>query len=397
VVNITEGRFSLKLLPDFFGTYSSELFVDRKEEINNILELIQQGNHRIIVCGDHGSGKTWLLKRVKDTIPQQFKVAYINVDEVRFWLDFYMFAHGIRVNNVDEALDLGAVIMSYVYVQYGLPLDSVINEIDQGKRFLKMLKILYEYGKSQENIALIIDTGDVRNFKLLNEIEELVISPLLPGAVIIVSDQEPKYIWRAPEMRTAKIIELKPFSEELTREQLERQVPQAAENAKEIHQISSGNPGLNYLLAKYGYETSDQLKRVVDSFLENVPNKLRQYLEALCILRCFDEERLAQMLATYTGDNRYLDMRFGYLANIRRELAEYDIVYRDRNKGDLVIDGSVRRIMEYYLKITHPDKWRELHKTARSLYYSWAENYPRIAERCMKEANYHEGVLSKSI
>jgi hypothetical protein len=96
------------------------------------------------------------------------------------------------------------------------------------------------------------------------------------------------------------------------------------------------------------------INRAFDILLEGVPDEerqtLREHLEALSILRTFDEERMPALLAVYYADDAYRRQSPLQFRSIRINLEKYSFAYWDNSKRGYVIDDAAGTIAEAALK-----------------------------------------------
>ena len=215
-----------------------------------------------------------------------------------------------------------------------------------------------------------------------------------PRVFILMAGRGRPYPWKTPELRLkAEFIDLEPFPElQTTKEQLKRQQKRAVPRAAQIHKLSGGNPLANFLLAAHK-DLAAALDQVVDEMLGTVPEehrgRVREYFEALCVLRAFDEAHIPVMLAAYYDDDTYRDWSYAQGKRVREELVRWGFAKWSDELGGYVPDEPVKRIAEHYLGEADKDKWRRLHHAAAELYEDWAQKYPRTSEWLSEEAEYH--------
>ena len=144
----------------------------------------------------------------------------------------------------------------------------------------------------------------------------------------------------------------------MTEEQLKRQKQEAVPRGEEIHNYSGGNPLVNYLLATCDNLTTG-LNQAVEEMLEKVPDDghrrtVRGYLEALCVLRAFDEARIPMMLGAYYDEEEYCSWKYEDARPVREEVVKWAFASWDRELGGWVLDELIRRLLKHYLrKLNH--------------------------------------------
>jgi len=132
------------------------------------------------------------------------------------------------------------------------------------------------------------------------------------------------------------------------------------------------------------------LQECAEELLKSVAD-LRPYFQALCVLRAFDEDRMAPLLATWFSDD---PAKWDYqrCRRIREDMVATRLV-RWRGGQGYVMDEAVRTVLENALREAESERWRVLHQAACDLYTCWVEQYPTARERWQPEAEYHQGRL----
>jgi hypothetical protein len=135
------------------------------------------------------------------------------------------------------------------------------------------------------------------------------------------------------------------------------------------------------------------LDQVVEGMLETVPagsrRRVRDYLEALCVLRSFDEERIPIMLGAYYDDKTYREWSYAQARSAREELVQWAFARWDAEEGGYVLDELTRELLERYLESAAPEEWTRLQYAASELYGGWVQEYPRTRDRWRQEVQYH--------
>ena len=371
--------------------YSPKKFVNRRQEIDLVMKqvhaLLQRerpDTRTIIFTGERGTGKSWLL-------------AHLRKKELGALSGLLTFEF-----NLQEYDDWGPI----------LAVADILRRLDDaiGKRNSelgitladKSRNLMQDVRQSLEKhvLVLLVDHVYESDWKLLAALEDYVLGPLAvePRTLIVMAGRGRAYPWKTPELRLkARFKKLEPFSEEqFTKKQLEKQQKKALSRAEKIHQISGGNPLANYLLATYE-DTATALDKVIDGMLETVPDeqrhRVRDYLEALCVLRSFDEERIPTMLAAYYKDDTYRNWPYAQSRRVRETLVKWAFARWDADKGGYVLDELTRKLLERYLETAQPDRWERLQRAASQLYEEWAHDYPRTRARWQREVQYHAQYL----
>ncbi|MEM3646841.1 MAG: ATP-binding protein [Thermofilum sp.] len=366
--------------------YTPDQFVNREKEVERVVQKIRaltEGKplekRTIVFFGERGVGKSWLLDHLQATLPSQFR----NLLVLR--LD-------LREYEGKDPVWAVADMIRRISLETGGPGERLGPDLaTRSRRLMEHLQ-----GVLQESILLLLaDHVHEASWNLLPVLEDHLLGPLATESrvLIVMTGRGRLYPWKTPELRLkAEFKELEPFKQpEETRLQLERQARQALPKAQEIHKLSHGNPLANFLLGALGPQ--EGLDRVIEAILEPVPaeqrRRVREYLEALCVLNAFDEDRIPDMLATYYNDDSYRQWAYAQARQVREELVRWAFARWNADAGGYVLDPVVRSLVEEYMKKTQLEKWRALQRAAWDLYTRWAKEFTRTRERWEKEATYH--------
>ncbi len=370
--------------------YAAEKFVNRKDEINLVLEkarALAAGrvvDQRVVVfTNGRGTGKTWLLHHLETRL-----ASISDLLVYRFRLSEYPPEPLLAITDI--LTDLQRVIGGRE--QLGETL------MDMSRNLLLDLRSRLE----RRALVLLVDEVHESDWQLLAALEDYLLGPLAvePRALIVMAGRGRPYPWRTPELRLkAEFVDLKPFPDvSFTTEQLKHQREEAVARAAQIHDLSDGNPLANYLLAVHK-DPAAALDQVIEGMLEPVPTErrrwVRDYLEALCVLRSFDEERIPAMLAAYYHDDSYRGMSYIQARQVREELDRWAFARWNGEAGGYILDEPTRKLVERYLQTAQPDRWRQLHDTAHQLYEEWGREYPGSRSRWQPEAQYHGKMISR--
>ncbi len=376
--------------------YSPALFVNRKEAIDLVVEKVRNisaGNperKRVIVFwGYRGAGKTWLLRHLAETVlPPISGVCAVYVDLRDF-----------KDKPAEDAVrDIIGKILEALQRARGetpLPLDQ---DAPCLTRALENTNLV---------LVLLVDFVYEAAPELLHLLEKHVLGPLVvnPQVVIVMAGRGQANPWRSPTLRLqAEDRELKPFAQpDYTEAQLRKQRPAVAGHAMDIHSATQGYPLANVVIP-YPLDKAKpaQMREMIDLLLEPIHNPdgswpvERQYLEALCVLRTFDEERIPALLNAYGPS---LAPAGGWTlvkaSEILRRLIKTSLVrWNSEQAGWWIVDQAIRHLLEEYLRVVDPQRWRRCHEAAITLYRDWLKRYPEERERWEEEIPYHKSRLS---
>lgn len=369
--------------------YSPDKFVDRETELERLQKRVRaliegrNGHGVIIFTGERGVGKTWLRAHWQEQLRQeQEKVLVI-------WVDLKKYVGKDAAWTVEDILRQVSKRTEGPDKLLGLDLAEISRNV---------LKHLREKVLRKQGLILFVDHVYESEWALLPILEDYLLAPLAaePRVLIVLAGRGRLYPWKTLELGVrADMVELSPFDEKFTKEQLERQVREPRLEASAIHSITEGNPMANYLLAFYG--VPEGLDQALEGVLEPVPpeyrQKVREYLEALCVLQDFDEERISTMLAVYYHDPSYRNWTYAQARRVREELIRWAFARWDDQKRAYVLDRITRKLAEQFLCHQKPGIWRALHEEAWNLYTQWSNRYPNTRERWEEEARYHQQQL----
>lgn len=381
-------------------TYSNELFVAREEEIKIVMDIIgetrsgQAQKRTVTFIGERGIGKSWLLRRLYEVIGQKFKE---NV--MIFTFDLEQYAAETPTSAVADILTRFRREVIGLQGNFGASLAemnrTVIDELHtrlDSRSLLILADSVYESG-----------------WELLGMLEEYFLGPLAiePRTVIIMAGRGRAYPWRTPELGTRAIFRsLEPFDTDTTLEQLERitvhdkqhvRMELNQQSVERLWNYSKGNPLVNSRLAM-DPNPEQALDEAIKDMLSIVEPRdrddVRRYLEALCVLQSFKEDRIPQMLTAYEPGQDYSAWGYAESRKVRELLTRYAFARWDEDKNGYVISDTPREQVELYLK-SKRDKteWKNLQCAAYALYSQWAQKYQRAQRLWLDEAQYHASQL----
>lgn len=380
--------------------YDPDMFVDRDDEIEVVenkakdLSLGKAVPERTVVfwTGYKGAGRTWLLRHLTETkLPKLngVRALYTNLGE---WARS-------EFEQPEEAL---REIIQYILTRCADWPGSLVKDTTLSADSLpeesNLLNLEVRRLVRDHVLVLLLDHVYESDWDLLALLEEYVLTPAVtePHVLVVMAGRGRAYPWKNPELRfRSKDDPLQPFNEHWTREQLKKQRPDEAHRALDICKLSKGYPGTNDHLA-VGPTEAEALRRIVDGWMEEIDSADASHLEALCVLRRFDEDLLPVLLAAYFEYPSVRDWPYKTVRNVRDRLLRTRMVQWREESGGWVVDEAIRPVLEKCLQLTEPEVWRRLHCVAYSLYASWQRQYPDEAPRWKKEADYHAGCLHKA-
>lgn len=376
--------------------YSSNLFVNREKEIQLVLDKalrMTRGEpvreRTIVFWGYKGTGRTWLLRRVTELLEEMPGIKPLYID-----LDLYTSRPVVEaISNLpaQAAKNIWGPGSSRALLYEraaNVPLPTLAAWLVSDIEDLLLGRVL----------VLLLDHVYESDWDLLAEIEDDFLAYLAHQSrvLLVMAGRGQAYPWYTPELRLyVQEYLLKPFNQSLTEKQLEVQKPDAVSRAAEIHKISHGYPLGNILLAAWP-TVIEAMQETVGGLLEGVLSEERSWLEALCVLRIFDEERIPRLLAAYFEDESIAEWPYREIRQTRDRLLGTGMVRWKEEAGGWVVDEAIRPVLERYLQETKPEVWRRLHCAAYQLYKDWERWWPDEQWRWREEASHHAKCLSSA-
>ncbi len=369
--------------------YSPDLFVDRDEEIEEVMERAKalidgEVSSRVIVfTGERGAGKTWLLRHLAEkelpTIPN-LRVVYIDFQDETF--------------AGKEHVQVVAEIIRQVSKATGGPERLGVDLAEMSQSLLAHLR---DQVLERGALALLLDHVHESDWELLRLVEDYLLAPLAmeKRVLFVMTGRGRLYPWQTIELvpRTPDLRLLEPFDPDQIEEQIEllkRRFEIVAQKTEEIQRLSGGNPLTNYLIARYGKEgLSLALDGLLEPVAEEEREEVREYIKALCVLRSFDEERIKAMLAAYYGDESYREWSYAQARRVRQKLIKWGFATWNSKKRGFVLNEVVRRIAEEYMRTYEKGKWCRLQEEASKIYEEWMSRYKSMEDVWKREYNHH--------
>jgi len=329
--------------------YQPEKFVDREKALYLVLEKARRISagvpvmRRVVIFhGQRGAGKTWLLQELKR------RLASLVTPHLVF---------------LGKGATPGAIAA-------GIP--------------------------SQRPLALLVGDVNEADGVQLEALEEQVLAPLLQDqqVLIVLAERGRPHVWTTPDLREkSEDHDLEAFQPADVADQIKRQVPGTGADATEINAVSGGYPWSNYLLARYHPQQEEALARCIELLLEGLNGDLRTYLEALCVLRAFDETRMVPVFQAYSPEFAEQHWDYAVCRGVRQDLLDTTLVCWQAEARGYVVDEPLRLVLEAGLRARDFERWFELHCTCFWLYAGWAERYEQASAWWVPEAQYHAARL----
>ncbi len=352
------------VLPDRLP-YNPNQFVNRQKALRQVLEIARQLAAKLPVerrvffaCGERGCGKTWFLRHLAWELERQGMASALYLNLLDRWKE-----------------ERGSI---------RLTVESIAASIQQAHN-------------PSSPFVLLIDGVDDVPVDLLGRLEEHVLAPAAqqPRTLIVIAERGGPRHWNGPEFREKSTrIELGPFEDparDHVRAQIEKQLPHTTADLDEVRKWSGGYPWSAYLLARNLPQGGQALQECALSLLGE-HRDLYPYLEALSVLRAFDDVRMSELFGLcFPGE------MWDYPAclDVRKKLLATTMVHWVKEKRGYVIDEPLRLLLEAALRQREGTLWRELHCAAYRLYEEWARTFEQSCEEWAREQAHHEEALRR--
>lgn len=383
----------------------SDEIIGRSNEVKIVLakaKLMCAGEEvekRVTVfSGESALGKTWLLRQIEHELsvapcPDRMRSYRLDIPE-----------RSAIQDDFDATKEVKKILETFAKNVLG----EDINEVSLPELSRKVMEKTKAY-LGDYSLVLFVDAVFEADWNFLELLEEHLLGPLaiMPNVLIVLSGRGRKFPWATPELRfRADFYDLEPFNLEETRAQIVRlDKPElaASDNLALIYEIGQGVPGATVWLAQdekfFENRNPERLDAILNHLLpEEDRLTIRRYVEALCVLRAFDDDRVSKMVQVYEQivdhkpDNHTIS--YGVSANIQKRLVHEALAQYQNAQGAYILDKYLAKLAEEYLRMQNPELWRRLHETARDLYADWIKKYERTKDRWIAEKAYHEDALT---
>jgi hypothetical protein len=286
----------------------------------------------LFVAGERGVGKTWLLRHLaKDEAEVSPLAAYLDLEE-RF-------------------------------------------RFSSAERYVEVMEERVVQQLGSEGAILLVDAVPPQMDEKLRHLEDALLRPHAAQrhALIIMALVHPSQVcWRTPAFQAGERRLLTPFATAETRKQLQqlKKAGLTTDRLKpaSIQKASGGLPLLNYLLVTRGRE--EAFEALLEHSFSRVPQdereRVRHYLEAVCLLDSLEHIRVRKMMEIYYRHRpdamEYPTHPIGVLNLLRKHWLSESAV---DSPGRLVLVDSVRRAATELLKARDAELYAKLAEAAR--------------------------------
>lgn len=344
--------------------YDPNKFIDRDEEISQILNLLKQSQPRVravVIDGDRGVGKTWLSLHLQRTVFKQ------EISGVTSWL-FSLWSPGenyhpegeraqeneyfVREGQPLKLDDFLELIRKSLSIEWP-PQPNLAEKVDSIRRYVQ--------SHTDGRFVLILDSAYESDWSLLEQLETHFLGNLLTlsNFFVIVTGRGRPYPWKIPYLIEAIHFGLGPFSVDEIKKQIAKWGLSPFLSMDEIYTIGLGWPVFTEHLAR-AKNRLEALEFARDILFAVLPayerTEVREYFEALSPLDGFGESEAALMVKTYkqNGDQ---DGRA-----ICRKMNETRLV--SWKNGRYEMNAPVKNILRQYLLVKDKNAWIRLHAAA---------------------------------
>jgi len=346
--------------------YDPNKFINRDEELKQILNLLKQSQPRVravVIDGDRGVGKTWLSLHLHRTVFKQ------EITGITSWLfslwspgeDYH--PEGEQEQGNERFLREGEQFKFKLDDFLKIIKDSLLIEWPPEPNLSERVDSIRRYVQSHvdDRFVLILDSAFESDWSLLEQLETHFLGNLLTlsNFFVIVTGRGRPYPWKVPYLIEAIHFGLGPFSASEVKKQIEKFGLSAFLSVDEIFAIGLGWPIFTEHLA-HAKDRFDALKVAADILFAVLPSyeraEVREYFEALSPLDGFGEAEAAIMVKTYK-QNGGQDGRA-----ICRKMNETRLA--SWKNGRYEMNSPVQTILRQYLLIKDKDTWVRLHAAA---------------------------------
>ena len=361
--------------------YDDSLFVNRDNERDLIkarIEALRQDHaasdtKRVVVfTGERGTGKSWLLKKIESEVKKL-------PDTIVFFIDL----------DVRKSM---AIMCAEIYECLQSTALHREAKTEARKACGELIKYLRARDAPERLFVILIDHV-FESWDQLGMLEDFLLTKLVKhfGVLVVMAGRGQLYPWKTEVLRfQQEFYPLKSFDRQSVQQQLQRleqkqKIPAPA-SPDPVFQLSKGNPWVNYLVAKNMARPIEALDMALNDMIPS-PDE-RRSIEALCVLRVFDEERIPPLVVAYDPSKGTLD--FDEIEIILDGLAKSGFAKWDDETGGYILDKDIRRLAELYLCHSDKNKWEALHRAASKLYEQWQKKWPDSNDDWQDEVEYHK-------
>ena len=396
--------------------YEPRSFVNRETELEIVAKKVRsaQGGTPISepvinFWGVSGIGKTWLIRHIHhlyrytppgkpSTLQPTFALLLqFQPDPAAHTLDAVT-----RALARDALKQLGAVLEQEEVSDLSQAAET--GKIDE---FIRAVQSL-----SKRLIPLLLfDNAEKLESQAWENLEMQVIEPLVSTnrVLVVISGRRQAPRWRRFEVRRrvmeSDTTQVLPF----THEGVERQLRSSNYHlpASSLVEYSAGHPLLVDAVArnfdawrvKSDAPLDDahrsalvQILRAAEvKLLESIPAELRGVLYSIIPLRSYLGEALRYMLEE--AGEEYRNLKDVYFVQLLRRLDGTESVWWDKAQRAYTTSQVVRKLVNWRMLLEDSRAFIQIHRRALDMYWSWAQEIPKVSEDYLQEILFHLGMI----
>lgn len=353
-----------------------------------------------VFSGESAIGKTWLLQHIEHELhrgpcPEQMRIYRLAIPE-----------RAITDDGFEAVVEVRRVLEDFAQQVWS----EEIHEVSLPELSRKVMEIT-EDRLASHCLTLFADGVFEADWNFLELLEEHLLGPLAiqPRVLIVLSGRSRKFPWATPELRfKADFQEINPFNSTETEAQVARLGFSDSISPSEletVQKIGQGVPGATYFLVQGGDFSKSQKLETLDTILTHYlasvradeRRKIRNYIEAICVLQAFDDDRVSTLVGVYERSTGIAPagqiVPYEVSVHIQKLLVQEALAHYQQEEGAYKLDQYIAKLAEEYLRRKNPTLWRLLHETALNLYTEWSDKFPRTRNRWAAEATYHAQCL----
>lgn len=413
--------------------YEPDRFVNRANEQALILQKIERmGDPEtgerfplIELYGVIGIGKTWLAEQIrhcfrhdhldglKAELPKPTMAILIDLGSYPVTDQVYFLLQAMVRQIEDQEFPLNPDQRSVVALFASERSPATVRSRNKlADNFVNLIREL-----SDEAVpVLIFDTTEQADDRLLEWLEERIISPLArTDRVLLMFTGRRRLRWKKFAVRQrVEPLHIGAFDLTGTAEQLRKL---GAENiAHAVHQYSSGHPQTNSAILDALEELREATDRpqIDDTLIKENEKEIWDIVDNLIIehrflgpllqqeggvdlvllvrlvsvLRKFNANPLRIFALKFAGETFEARPGVFYLDAIR-QMVDTTLVEWSSARGGYVLDPVIRRIMSEALRVSEKEEFVRRHREAKALYDEWQERYPDSSGSFLLERVFH--------
>ncbi len=390
---IRSGDISEETAPDGFV---EQVLATARRLVSD--EQPPQEARTFILYGERGIGKTWMCQHLHRDVLSSFSEMLSLL--LRFCPCSDKTTHDTREHRLDmteasvdddyfhTVQDILLWIVDQLQIRASLVEARIADEEDYLIR-----EITRHLITTKQRLTLFLDSIFEQDWKLLERLEAFLLAPLaqVPTTLIVMTGRGRLFPWESPDLRVNVIYRrLRPFESDEIQTQLHKLGKYVDLNdCDEIKALGGGIPLSNAILA----DRPRDLTKLVREIMANVKPRVREYIEAMCVLEeGFREDEIPHLLSARQANSaeaqKITEWSLMQIREARDEMADTHLVAW--SEGRYMVDAGACAAIRSWLKRDQPDLWHKLLEATKNMYLHWAEKYrlkyPKSADHYAKQA-----------